>query len=74
MGLETVSTLDPRLMSQVVETGSGDVRDGTYSLNGTSTELPVFCADECVYTKDGASGQDFYCFGPGDVDSTCEVP
>ena len=57
----------------MVETAAGDLRDGTYTLNGTSTDLPVFCADECVYTKDGASPQDFYCFGPGDVDSTCQV-
>ena len=58
----------------MVETGgSGDLRDGTYSLNGTSESLPVFCQDECVYTKDGASPQDFYCFGPGDIDSTCQV-
>ena len=34
----------------------------------------MFCADECVYTKDGeeASG-DLYCFGPGDLDSECVV-
>ena len=58
---------------QVVETGTADVRDGTYTLNGTSSSLPVFCSDECVYTKDGASPHDFYCFGAGDIDSTCQV-
>ena len=62
------------MLCQVVDTGSGDPRDGTYSLNGTRDTLPVFCGDECVYTKDNSSPEDLYCFGPGDVDSTCEAP
>ena len=40
---------------------AGDPRDGTYSLNGTSLELPVFCGDTCVYTRDGADqGNEFF--------------
>ena len=59
---------------QVVNTGTGDPRDGSYSLNGSSENLPLFCGDDCVYTKDGTSLGDLYCFGPGDVDSSCEAP
>ena len=58
---------------QVVNTGTGDPRDGSYSLNGSSENLPLFCGDDCLYTKDGSSPDDLYCFGPGDVDSTCQV-
>ena len=58
---------------KVVETGTGDPRDGTYRLNGSNANLPLFCGDECVYTKDNSSPEDLYCFGPGDVDSTCEA-
>ena len=50
------------------------MRDGRYSYNGTNAALPVFCADECVYTKDEDSSQtDLYCFGTGDIDSSCLV-
>ena len=58
----------------MVDTGTGDPRDGTYSLNDSRDSLPLFCGDECVYTKDNSSPEDLYCFGPGDVDSTCEAP
>ena len=57
-----------------MSTGTGDPRDGTYSLNGSHESLPLFCGDDCVYTKDNSSPEDFYCFGPGDLDSTCEAP
>jgi len=62
-------------LQKLVNTGTNDARDGRYSYNGTNAALPVFCADECVYTKDGeeASG-DLYCFGPGDLDSECVAP
>lgn len=59
---------------KVVDTGTGDPRDGSYSLNGSNANLPLFCGDDCVYTKDGSSPDDLYCFGPGDVDSTCSAP
>ena len=49
---------------------------GRYSYHGTQAAVPVFCVNECVYTKDGeeASGN-LYCFGSGDMDldSECEV-
>lgn len=60
--------------SKVVSSGSSDLRDGTYSLNGTSYNLPVFCKDTCVYTKDGTTPDDLYCFGEGDLDSECFAP
>merc|ERR1711892_189321 len=60
--------------SKVVDSGASDVRDGKYTLNGTSYNLPVFCKDTCVYTKDGTSVDDLYCFGEGDLDSECFAP
>jgi len=60
--------------SKVVASGTSDVRDGTYTLNGTSYNLPVFCKDSCVYTKDGTTPDDLYCFGEGDLDSECFAP
>ena len=62
--------------SQLVNTGNSDVRACRYSYHGTQAAVPVFCVNECVYTKDGeeASGN-LYCFGSGDMDldSECEV-
>jgi len=60
--------------TKVVDSGTGDARDGTYNLNGTRIDLPVFCGDECVYTKLGSTPDDIYCFGLGDLDSQCFEP
>jgi len=60
--------------SKLVASGTSDVRDGTYTLNGTSYNLPVFCKDSCVYTKDGGPADDLFCFGDGDLDSECFAP
>jgi len=60
--------------TKVVDSGTGDVRDGTYNLSGTRNDLPVFCGDECVYTKLGSAPDDIYCFGLGDLDSQCFEP
>jgi len=61
-------------LKKIVNTGTGDPRDGSYTYNSTSTTLPVFCGDECVYTKDDSNINDLYCFGTGDIDSTCSEP
>lgn len=56
----------------MVATGTGDARDGQYTFNKTLDTLPVFCGDQCVYTKDNdADPMNLYCFGTGDIDSTC---
>jgi hypothetical protein len=60
--------------TKVVDSGTGDARDGTYNLNGTRLDLPVFCGDACVYTKLGSTPDDIYCFGLGDLDSQCFEP
>jgi len=60
--------------SKKVDSGTNDARDGSYTLNGTSYDLPVFCKDTCVYTKDGTDLDDLYCFGDGDLDSECIAP
>jgi len=60
--------------SKVVASGRSDARDGNYTLNGTSYDLPVFCKDTCVYTKNGETADDLYCFGEGDLDSECIAP
>jgi len=60
--------------TKVVDSGTGDDRDGTYYYNGTRSDLPVFCGDECVYTKEGSTPDDLFCFGLGDLDSQCFEP
>merc|ERR1740131_747129 len=60
--------------TKVVNSGTGDARDGVYILNTTLPNLPVFCQDQCVYTKNGTNPQDLYCFGDGDLDSECYAP
>jgi len=60
--------------SKIVASGVNDARDGYYTLNGTSYDLPVFCKDTCVYTKVGETEDDLYCFGEGDLDSECIAP
>eukprot|EP00092_Neocalanus_flemingeri_P033996 GFUD01036967.1.p1 GENE.GFUD01036967.1~~GFUD01036967.1.p1 ORF type:complete len:248 (-),score=51.31 GFUD01036967.1:60-803(-) len=60
--------------SKVVNSGTSDIRDGAYTLNGSSYNLPVFCKDACVYTKDGTTTDDLFCFGDGDLDSECFAP
>ena len=54
-----------------MSTGTGDDRDGVYNFNTTSSTLPAFCGDECVYTKEGS--EEIFCFGTGDIDSVCLV-
>jgi len=60
--------------TKIVDSGTGDARDGTYYLNGTRNDLPIFCGDMCVYTKMGSTPDDIYCFGLGDLDSQCFEP
>jgi len=60
--------------SKIVASGTNDARDGNYTLNGTSYDLPVFCKDTCVYNKVGETEDDLYCFGEGDLDSECIAP
>jgi len=60
--------------TKVVDSGTGDARDGTYTYSAIRGDLPVFCGDECMYTKEGASPDDLYCFGLGDLDSQCFAP
>jgi len=59
---------------KVVDSGTGDSRDGTYHYNTSRFDLPAFCGDECVYIKEGASPEDLYCFGVGELDSVCYAP
>jgi len=56
-------------LQKEVSTGTGDDRDGVYNFNTTSSTLPAFCGDECVYTKEGS--EEIFCFGTGDIDSVC---
>jgi len=60
--------------SKVVDSGTGDARDGIYNLTTTRFDLPVFCGDACVYSKVGSTPEDLYCFGDGDLDSMCYAP
>jgi len=74
LGLHASLVVSSCCNTKVVDSGTGDARDGTYYLNGTRVDLPVFCGDECVYIKEGSTPDDIYCFGLGDLDSQCFEP
>jgi len=59
---------------KIVDSGLADPRDGNYTLYTTSSELPAFCQDDCVYNKNGEDPEELYCFGDGDLDSQCYAP
>jgi len=59
---------------KIVDSGLSDPRDGNYSLYTTSSDLPAFCQDDCVYNKNGEDSEALYCFGDGDLDSQCYAP
>jgi len=56
---------------QAKEVLGTDARSGRYSFSRDDYGLPPYCTEPCVYTKDNGNNQDTFCFGEGDLSSTC---